>query len=113
LFHLHLFYFSPAQALRNLIQTEWVFHVNGKCLPVSHSKWKAHNPNGIFYPKFCLPLAQFQTGWVFHVNGKQPQQFVFDNTAPGIYGTATSYLSSIQPLIIPRLFPLEEERPWQ
>jgi hypothetical protein len=33
---------------------------------------EAHNPNGIFYPKFCLPLAQFQTGWVFHVNGKQP-----------------------------------------
>jgi hypothetical protein len=43
-----------------------------QCLPVSHSKWKAHNPNGIFYPIFCLPLAQFQTGWVFHVNGKQP-----------------------------------------
>jgi hypothetical protein len=41
-------------------------------LTIGIIKWKAHNPNGIFYPKFCLPLAQFQTGWVFHVNGKQP-----------------------------------------
>ena len=40
-------------------------------LPVSRSKWKAHIPNGIFHPKFCLPLAQFQTRWVFLVNGKQ------------------------------------------
>jgi hypothetical protein len=41
-------------------------------LTIEIIKRKAHNPNGIFYPKFCLPLAQFQTGWVFHVNGKQP-----------------------------------------
>jgi cytochrome bd-type quinol oxidase subunit 1 len=33
---------------------------------------EAHNPHGIFYPKFCLPLAEFQIGWVFQVNGKQP-----------------------------------------
>jgi hypothetical protein len=73
--------FHQFQALRDLIQTGWVFHVNGK-QPFSafrsvtlNSKWKAHNP--IFYPKFCLPLAQFETGWVFHVNGKQPE---FQNT---------------------------------
>jgi hypothetical protein len=31
LFHLHLFYFfHQFQALRDLIQTGWVFHVNGK-----------------------------------------------------------------------------------
>jgi hypothetical protein len=73
LFHLHLFYFSPVLGSSRF--NNWNYSIL-QCLPVSHSKSKAHIPNGIFYPKFCLPLAQFQTGWVFHVNGKQPRKHV-------------------------------------
>jgi hypothetical protein len=58
---------------------------------VSHSKWKAHNPNGIFYPKFCLPLAQFQIGWVFHINGKQPM-FSFSHCVISRLGNYTNTL---------------------
>ena len=51
---------------------------NLQCFPVSHSKWKAHNPKGFSIRNFAYHyISTILNRWVFHVNGKQPWSFMY------------------------------------